>query len=434
MKKIIILALAGTLTAAAHAQFFDRLKDKMQKKVNDAIDNTIDNAGKKKKKDNSTPATDSNTNKNNSNPAAGNTTVTVGADVAAGTPAAVNTDITSYSKFDFVPGAKIIMQEDFSQDAVGDFPAKWNTRTGAEVVTVNNRPGKWLSIKQDGVFYPEYLNSNLPDNFTLQVDLMASNGIAGIGSITIGLLQTQNDNEKFDMHSISDNAASFKLILAPRSSGDGELHYSSNLIGSQYRSSLPEFNVPKKNTVTVSIWRQKQRVRVYFDSTKALDLPRALDANALINSLLFASYAPDYDKKGGVFYIGNIRLAVGAPDTRNKLITEGKFVTHGILFDVNSDKIQAASYGSLQDIANVLKENATVHVKIVGHTDADGDDQLNLDLSKRRAESVKTALAQTFGIDAARMETDGKGKTQPIDSNTTTAGKANNRRVEFIKL
>jgi outer membrane protein OmpA-like peptidoglycan-associated protein len=212
------------------------------------------------------------------------------------------------------------------------------------------------------------------------------------------------------------------------------MYYSSNLIGRQSLNATPEFNVPEKNMVTVSIWRQKQRIRVYLDSTKALDLPRALDANAALNSLVFASYAPDLERKGGSFYISNIRLAVGAPDTRNKLITEGKFVTHGILFDVNSDKVQAASHGSLQDIANVLKENANVRVKIIGHTDADGEAQPNLDLSKRRAEAVKAALAQSFGIDAARMETDGKGEAQPIDNNNTPAGKANNRRVEFVKL
>ena len=69
-----------------------------------------------------------------------------------------------------------------------------------------------------------------------------------------------------------------------------------------------------------------------------------------------------------------------------------------------------------------------------GHTDADGKDDANLDLSKRRAASVKAALAKEFGIDESRMETDGKGESEPIDKNDTPAGKANNRRVEFIKL
>lgn len=434
MKKLYLLALACMLGGFAKAQFFDRLKEKVQRKVNDAVDKTIDNAGKKKSKDSnagntSDSSTNNHTNDNGNTNAGSNSSADNHSPVTAA--AAANTDITSYSHFDFVPGAKVIVQENFAQDAIGDFPAQWNTRTGAELVTVNNRPGKWLSIKQDGAFFPEYLTGNLPDNFTLQVDVMANNGISSIAYLTIALLQASNDDDKFNLRG---DPSIFKMNLSPKSSGDGYLQYYSNLIGDHSISSLPEFNVPQKNLVTVSIWRQKQRIRVYLDSTKTLDLPRALDANALINSLVFASYAPDFDKKGGAFFISNIRLAVGAPDTRNKLITEGKFITHGILFDVNSDQIQAASYGSLQDIANVLKENAAVRVKIVGHTDADGDDQLNLDLSRRRAEAVKTALVKTFGIDATRMETDGKGKTQPIDNNTSPAGKANNRRVEFIKL
>ena len=81
----------------------------------------------------------------------------------------------------------------------------------------------------------------------------------------------------------------------------------------------------------------------------------------------------------------------------------------------------------------MLKENADVKVKIVGHTDSDGDENKNLDLSKRRAESVKNTLTKEFGINESRMETDGIGETKPVSKNDTPAGKANNRRVEFIK-
>jgi outer membrane protein OmpA-like peptidoglycan-associated protein len=185
--------------------------------------------------------------------------------------------------------------------------------------------------------------------------------------------------------------------------------------------------------VKVSIWRQKQRIRVYLNEEKIFDLPRAFAADKKYNTAMFELWS-NMHKENDRFLINNISLAVGAPDTRSKLITEGKFVTSGILFDVNSDRIKAESYGVLKDIANVLTENATVRVKVIGHTDADGDDKSNLDLSKRRAEAVKNSLSKEFGIDAARMETDGKGESQPADKNETSVGKANNRRVEFIKL
>ncbi len=115
-------------------------------------------------------------------------------------------------------------------------------------------------------------------------------------------------------------------------------------------------------------------------------------------------------------------------------MTEGKFVTRGILFDVNSDKIKPESAGVLKEIGTVLKENPTVKVKIVGHTGADGDDKANMELSKRRAESVKNYLVKELGITADNLTTEGKGESQPVDKNDTAEGKANNRRVEFIKM
>ena len=101
---------------------------------------------------------------------------------------------------------------------------------------------------------------------------------------------------------------------------------------------------------------------------------------------------------------------------------------------MNSDKIQPSSYGVLKEIASTLKENPDVKVKIIGHTDSDGDDAKNLDLSKRRAASVRIVLSTEFGIDATRMETDGLGETKPVIDNKTSEGKAQNRRVEFVKL
>ncbi len=181
----------------------------------------------------------------------------------------------------------------------------------------------------------------------------------------------------------------------------------------------------------VAIWRQKTRIRIYFNEEKVVDVARALNApayNALVFGLTTARTEPDQ------YFITNLRLATGAPDLRNKLLTEGKFVTTGILFDANSDRIKPESYGVLKEIAATLKENASLKVKITGHTDSDGEAAYNLNLSKQRAAAVKAALATEFGIDADRMETDGKGESAPVDKATTPAAKANNRRVEFEKL
>jgi outer membrane protein OmpA-like peptidoglycan-associated protein len=164
---------------------------------------------------------------------------------------------------------------------------------------------------------------------------------------------------------------------------------------------------------------------------KIWDIPKAIASDAKLNTIFFPILSADASIP---FYVGNLRLAVGAPDTRKKMLEQNKWVTHGILFDVNSATIKPESYGTLKEMATVLKEYADLKVKIIGHTDADGADAANLDLSRRRAASVKSVLAKEFSIDESRMETDGKGESEPIDKNDNPAGKANNRRVEFIKI
>jgi outer membrane protein OmpA-like peptidoglycan-associated protein len=179
----------------------------------------------------------------------------------------------------------------------------------------------------------------------------------------------------------------------------------------------------------ISFWVQKQRVRMYINDQKVLDLARGLQPNYTYNI-----FRIDDNSEETTPLISNFRMAAGMPDMRNKLLTEGKLISYGIYFDVNSDKIKPESTPSIKEIAAVIKDNPEIIVKIVGHTDSDGADDSNLDLSKRRAESVKNELIKTYSIDATRLETDGKGESQPIAPNDSGINKAKNRRVEFIKM
>ncbi len=232
------------------------------------------------------------------------------------------------------------------------------------------------------------------------------------------------------------NGGGFETGFHPQNAGgqQGQTYFYSSFNNKEFlRNEIDQdrLSEPGKTTTRVSIWRQKTRVRVYLDDKKIWDLPRAMADGLKLNSIYFRNEGASNDDDA--YFIGNLRVAVGAADTRNKLITEGKFVTHGILFDVNSDKIKPESYGAIKDIATVLTENGDVKVSIIGHTDSDGDDAANLTLSKKRAEAVKYTLNKEFNIEASRITTDGKGESQPIDKNTTTLGKASNRRVEFVK-
>jgi outer membrane protein OmpA-like peptidoglycan-associated protein len=341
------------------------------------------------------------------------------------------------SKYDFVPGEKVVAFEDFNTAAIGDFPTRWNTNATAEVVTVNNKEGKWLKLSKEGVWHPEFI-TNLPDNFTLEFDLAANNDWAGT-HFALNFANLPKPQDFTDYHHYVNWRGNYAIHMELKPGLSGRTIAHSRLQAGSTGNYTVNNNVDFKgwdngsnNFVHISMWRQGQRLRVYANGEKIWDIPRAFDATSKYNAVTFAmqgSYRPeDY------FLLGNVRLAVGAADTRNKLMTEGKFVTSGILFDVNSDKIKPESGGALKDIANVLKENADVKVKIIGHTDADGDDAKNLDLSKRRAASVKSYLVNELGVSAGNLETDGKGESQPVDKNTSAEGKANNRRVEFIKI
>jgi outer membrane protein OmpA-like peptidoglycan-associated protein len=81
-----------------------------------------------------------------------------------------------------------------------------------------------------------------------------------------------------------------------------------------------------------------------------------------------------------------------------------------------------------------VTDDATLRLSIEGHTDSDGADDANLKLSQDRAAAVKEYLVTNYKVDAARLETKGSGETKPIDTNDTPEGKANNRRVELVKL
>ncbi len=103
------------------------------------------------------------------------------------------------------------------------------------------------------------------------------------------------------------------------------------------------------------------------------------------------------------------------------------------MFNVNTAEIQPQSSGVLKEIADVLKQYADVKIVVTGHTDSDGTDNNNLELSKKRADAVKDALVKDYAIDESRIKTDGKGEAEPVSDNSTKAGKAQNRRVVFSK-
>lgn len=102
----------------------------------------------------------------------------------------------------------------------------------------------------------------------------------------------------------------------------------------------------------------------------------------------------------------------------------------GITFPINSYQIQPQFFGTLNQVAQTLAAYPQTLIDVYGHTDPTGGDAINIPLSRNRAESVASYLAQQ-GVNRARIATQGFGSSQPIADNGTEAGRAQNRRVEI---
>ncbi len=120
----------------------------------------------------------------------------------------------------------------------------------------------------------------------------------------------------------------------------------------------------------------------------------------------------------------------GCPELSEKTKKLFEKALTGIQFETGKATIKPTSFGILNEVVSVMKENPSYNLEIHGHTDSQGKADMNLKLSEDRAASVRTYL-EGKGVEADRMKSFGHGDTQPVADNSTAAGRAKNRRVEF---
>lgn len=117
----------------------------------------------------------------------------------------------------------------------------------------------------------------------------------------------------------------------------------------------------------------------------------------------------------------------------NDISSTGHVAIYGIYFDTGKAELKPESDAALTEIASLLKQNNSLKLYVVGHTDNQGSFDLNMRLSKERAEAVTQALVSRYGIKANRLKPSGVGSLAPVASNDHEEGRAKNRRVELVK-
>lgn len=311
----------------------------------------------------------------------------------------------------YVAGERELFTDYFEQDAVGDFPAKWNTNNSGAVVTLNGIPGKWLKIPQRTASWPE-LDYPLPENFTIDFDLVYST------------LERRNPiHFGFGVKSEKFYFTIYDIIEHKNGQGGKTKSY-----GLEAMVGTPvHFSIAVNNT----------RIRLFIEDKKIFDLPKAFNSDSFRKGF-YVSSSFVIPEKEDAYYLGNLRIAEAGIDARSSIIKEmmerGSASTSAILFEVNSDKLQESSFKILDEIAAAMVKDRLLRIKIIGHTDGTGKAEHNLQLSEKRARAVKNYLVQRHGIDASRLETQGRGALAQVASNSSEEGRAKNRRVEFVKL
>lgn len=402
MKKIILLIPALFCFSFFHTfsqiNVAKKLKQKVEKKIDQKVDETIDKKvdqvfDGKKEEDTPPPAQNSSA-QNNQSPAQSTTAVQ-----QSQKPELI------WSKYDFVPGDKVIFEDNQFNEENGEFPSRWDLVTGTTENAVFGGE-KVIMFRGGGPCIVPYLsNSNkdyLPAVFTIEFDLYLP------GSSFLVYFYDRK-NQKYPTSSTSLNISENKMDLSPAN------------------STLPGGENIKNKWAHIAIAYTNGKFKAYINQTRLINIPHLSFEPTGVS--LYTYHASD----NSMYYVKNFRLAEGGVKYYDRFLQDGKIVSNGIRFDVGKASLRPESMGAINEIYSMMKDHPEIRLSIEGHTDSDGDDETNLKLSEDRAAEVMSTLVG-MGIKKDRLSSKGWGESKPVDNNQTAEGKANNRRVEFVKV
>ena len=396
----VFLCLLIVNPAFSQIDLLKKVRKKTEQKTDEQIDSELDKLfGKKKKKDKT--ATNATV-----QPAVMETETPV-TETGATTETIVEekTGVLTWAKYDFVPGDKIIFEDDLIGEENGEFPSRWDLVTGvAEVAEVDGENVIFLRGGSPSII-PYLKNSDqdyLPDVFTIEFDIYF-----GYQYAQMFLYDRKNQKNQ--------------------SGNQDNLYIGYNYLELYQSKSMYPTELKQKRWAHVAVAYTDGKFKAYLDDTRLINIPR-LDINPA--GITFYSYHASDEYP---IYIKNIRIAEGGVKFYDRVMEDGKIIVNGIRFDVGKATLKPESMGIINEVVDLMKEHPDLNFSVEGHTDSDGDDAFNMELSQKRAETIKSTMID-MGIASDRLESRGLGESMPITDNSSPEGKANNRRVEFVKL
>ncbi len=303
---------------------------------------------------------------------------------------------------DFIPGERTIFFDDFSDIGTDDIPSHWPAHEGKLD----------LRTPKDGVPPERYATENValtspamivPANFTFELEWTGG-----------GTMEWNFRNGK-------------TIVLTAVVHADTGANFASvQLLGADGGAfGSGKISADTSKPIEFELWSQQRKMGAYLNGQKVVD----------VNEFQFAAinHFDDLEAKFRDVAIHKVRVAETAPDFSSAINAGGKFVTHGIEFDADSDRLKPESAAVLKQIAAALTKDPQLKLEIDAYTDSSGAAEHNLKLSQLRGQAVQSVLATQFGIAASRLTSSGFGAAKPIGSNATPEGRAENRRIEFAK-
>ena len=433
---LLVLALALVSSSSAYAQgMLRRLGERAKEAVENNIGNKIEEGV-------------NNILNGKSNDKSGNSSGSQGdydEDVPVTASGAVDFEEIK-AKSDFVRGANVFFSDDLKGEKLGEFPSKWDLLNGSEVEVVNIKGVNAIKIEGSQIRPLMEELKYLPEEFTIEFDVLSQRAMEGSGW-----------DAKLDIFFFGDNYAGngedrvfdYRTSVETSSAGNnqkgeydaiawgwGSWNPNGNKIeGETSREGIRQ--VFKKNDWNhIAFSFNKRAFKAYLNYSRIVNIPNQKQPRAW-------SFEGSSDSNKGV-YITNIVMAKGAVDLYDRNVTDyssavekaiaetGQFVTNNILFETGKATLKPESMEEIQKVAEYMKKNPSARFEVQGHTDNQGSDAVNDPLSQQRAEAVVAALEKE-GVDPFNLRPVGKGSHEPVADNSTDAGRAQNRRVVFIK-